>query len=61
MGKKKRVQWSKKRAEINEEKRKKGGANNSKECCKTVKEEVENNDKRWQPTKGIVGCNKSEK
>ena len=52
---------SKKKAEMNEEKRKKGGANNGKECCKKVKEEAENNDERGQPTKRIVGCNKSEK
>ena len=52
---------SKKRAEMNEENWKKGGANSSKECHKTVNEEAENNDERGQPTKGIVGFNKSEK
>ena len=44
-----------------EEKMTKRGANSSKECCKKVKEEAENNDERGQPTKRIVGCNKSEK
>ena len=44
--KRKRVEWSKKKAENNEKKRGKGGANSSKEGCKNVKGEAENNEKR---------------